>query len=1670
MGKNDSLKDKPTKSEDKEIVLNRAITANDVAEFNDMAPLIITIKNTKGQDPSVLAKLNKNITIRVVGAFDEKAVPEYAHEKYFKKTLYSPAEVSELIKLLDNIESQIDSEWSDLEKATYGYISIMRQISPKRQDMQYDKKEENKEERPLAQIINGKADSSAYAFIYKELLERLGIACRYMQSKNLHAWNEVLIDGEYYPADLFYDSSLNEENIKNGEFELRSFLSDKEFYYIPEHQTTQISNSNEKEINALNHEKVQEAINNVMHPKKKEPIQIPKIPLKSKELQKVFETDEIESIESFEQKEELRIFFESQDTDLIREDLVQIAKYYPQALDNVILSNTTGTHINMQEIVDAVYEGRAVAQSENRLQIAPSQIVVESSISEDFDLDFSKAPEIDKQADTNVGMEDVSYSQKISFINTSATAIKLPDLSGKIPNSIDTICVQDCDVSGFNIKSNQVISNAQGIFSGVRRLELVGGKTHGISDIVGLEDVISLSVNGLSQGDFDSIMHLSIENSATMPKLFELNIDNQDLAGRQILSEITNDNIVNLSINLSRMSDITGLDNLKNQLLKFSCQGNNVSIEDLKLIEEISDEKPYFRNSIFGNSQLWSTINGMSGDIISDDTYNYLDSYFRRSGYVEYRGLEYEGKNSITEKKKQMLRDFSRWDLEKVPYFIEDAEIMRKNLPYMRNPMMVKDLTTFENYLNDPSNYFEKDYLKSGTLWLTKEQLSYLISSGKTIPQKICIKINTVSELTKQELESFKSACDANGINLIGVNVFDDRCIDEVNPLLHNFDENDTHLDSYEIDEYGKIREALEEIIDGIIPTMTDAEKFAVVYSRIAKKINQYDTSVHGDTYSKEHAIYQGERFNKARNLSQGLIEQKGFDLNTNLPDTTIANRTVCAGYADILKNALDLVGVQSVIDGGYAGYNKTTKKMFGGHEWNKVKIDGKWYYADLTWDSGKANYTWALRGKDKFEHSQDVRNRNGELVEVNCHITRTKQGDRNEQVEQYDYDHAVLNDLFYRVKNDDLPPKYIITIPDDPDFTLTPTVDIDRIKQEYRNRKDDMLAKYYGDKEYQRKYEEVAARYRENEVEVTSGGITYRTVQDYAEREEDEKFLILGEYKNSLERMTKYEAGDTSVYSGTPDQITAQYNKDKEYVETRNYTFDQHKNTQKDLATLGKFGETLPYIPRQTGLVKNSLRLLGNAGIFARNLVAPVYRFVGKNVAQPLHRLITRGKDASPYRNNPYHRFVARRDYFKDIATQNDLANGKNHPIRNYFMSNINAVVKYKDGNEAVLNAGAFDIQNNLKEQELQRVELDFLNTKKLELESQITLLENEIANHADAQNLADAQNRLNSKKRLLQNIEQSIISVNTVGKIIDIQTDAVSQTQHDIASKEVNTYRVAAIKGVAKLGIKKFVGPKIKNWLIEHSKQKVAKDEVYQTTIYVEKEVKDPSTVVPITEERPYYDIEIDDLIENAKGKNVKMYRSVSGGNKGEIAYTISGDEVCTGFHFQDGTTWGTGFSSNVPLMTDKQWPEAFLDANNKLRENLTFSEIAEAISNGELSQDILDDMTLQIGNKGWVYASELFDGVTQEVQIGTKVVEGATHIEWLPEVIDRTRTVYEMVDNERVVNALNTLGITLNAAGKVDTVHNAAEILRKTNSSVDTNKQQPRAYTYDDSEFYR
>ena len=62
-----------------------------------------------------------------------------------------------------------------------------------------------------------------------------------------------------------------------------------------------------------------------------------------------------------------------------------------------------------------------------------------------------------------------------------------------------------------------------------------------------------------------------------------------------------------------------------------------------------------------------------------------------------------------------------------------------------------------------------------------------------------------------------------------------------------------------------------------------------------------------------------------------------------------VDGKAVCEGYAEALQCLLQACGVQSVIVLG-SSVNPSTNQAEG-HAWNMVRIDGKYYHTDLTWN-----------------------------------------------------------------------------------------------------------------------------------------------------------------------------------------------------------------------------------------------------------------------------------------------------------------------------------------------------------------------------------------------------------------------------------------------------------------------------------------------------------------------------------------------------------------------------------------------------------------------------------------------------------------------------------------------------------------------------------------------
>ena len=94
--------------------------------------------------------------------------------------------------------------------------------------------------------------------------------------------------------------------------------------------------------------------------------------------------------------------------------------------------------------------------------------------------------------------------------------------------------------------------------------------------------------------------------------------------------------------------------------------------------------------------------------------------------------------------------------------------------------------------------------------------------------------------------------------------------------------------------------------------------------------------------------------YDKALALHDALVKHIVYDLDAvedssknqnafNAYGAIVNGKAVCEGYAEAYQYLLQKVGIQSYI---VSGSSKEQQ-----HEWNLVRLDGKYYYTDVTWD-----------------------------------------------------------------------------------------------------------------------------------------------------------------------------------------------------------------------------------------------------------------------------------------------------------------------------------------------------------------------------------------------------------------------------------------------------------------------------------------------------------------------------------------------------------------------------------------------------------------------------------------------------------------------------------------------------------------------------------------------
>lgn len=127
--------------------------------------------------------------------------------------------------------------------------------------------------------------------------------------------------------------------------------------------------------------------------------------------------------------------------------------------------------------------------------------------------------------------------------------------------------------------------------------------------------------------------------------------------------------------------------------------------------------------------------------------------------------------------------------------------------------------------------------------------------------------------------------------------------------------------------------------------------------------------------------------YDKVRHLHNWMVDNIKYDTTykkENIHDVYGAFKNkvvVCEGYARAFKYILDGLGIESVLVSGSATNSSGETEN---HAWNYVKLDGKWYGIDVTWDdpvitgggelTNELRYQYFLKGSNKFfeNHEED--------------------------------------------------------------------------------------------------------------------------------------------------------------------------------------------------------------------------------------------------------------------------------------------------------------------------------------------------------------------------------------------------------------------------------------------------------------------------------------------------------------------------------------------------------------------------------------------------------------------------------------------------------------------------------------------------------------------------
>lgn len=174
---------------------------------------------------------------------------------------------------------------------------------------------------------------------------------------------------------------------------------------------------------------------------------------------------------------------------------------------------------------------------------------------------------------------------------------------------------------------------------------------------------------------------------------------------------------------------------------------------------------------------------------------------------------------------------------------------------------------------------------------------------------------------------------------------------ESVNRLPYTATINFTEVDKYALGLSGKYKSIPALAKDLLTPFSTQQEKVRAIFMWITNNISYDCVAYHSKKSTRVTFTYETE---------EELARKKEKYYYEYATKTLQSRKAVCEGYAALFNALCKIAGIQSEVVIGTASNNiekikrlKERKSFSTNHTWNKVLIDGNWYYADATWASG---------------------------------------------------------------------------------------------------------------------------------------------------------------------------------------------------------------------------------------------------------------------------------------------------------------------------------------------------------------------------------------------------------------------------------------------------------------------------------------------------------------------------------------------------------------------------------------------------------------------------------------------------------------------------------------------------------------------------------------------